>query len=280
MPVTVPSRPISGQTCAIDGEDGRCFQARHFQLSGFLDDFLEVRARQVVAQDGGVDDARHRAGRALAIDLRFGVAAAPDEIGKAAQKIAHVDGDAAQIGQALHEHPDGDHAGCQQQPHQRAAFLDKIDHRLARPGRHGPEGASGQHPTAATIRCAEKTGKRKNEGGCRGPTEVGRAAGGWQATGRQRRSQAIRDRSVQPRQGRQTPVNAPPTWRTPRCRPRRNGTSMLRLVAQRAQQRRKALARAPSNKSAPAPPSFPLPNTVIMIVSSSTEFMKIWLPLP
>ena len=135
------------------------------KLAGLLDDLLEIGAWQVVAHDGRAHHPRDGAGRALADDLRLGVAAAPQEVGDAAQQVAHVHVDAPQVGQPLDENRDGGHAGCQEQPHERTAFLNKISHRRKpAPGGWSPN-ASGKYPMEKIIRRARGAGKRKNCGG-------------------------------------------------------------------------------------------------------------------
>ena len=56
--------------------------------------------------------------------------AALDEVGKSLEKFTHVNGGAMQIEEPLRDHCDRDYAASQDGPHEQAALLDVVDHRI------------------------------------------------------------------------------------------------------------------------------------------------------
>ena len=111
------------------GEDAEeSLELRHFQLSRFLHDLAQFRAWRIVADDGGMNDARDRPRCAGRFVQRFGEIAALNEIGKPLQEFADVDGGAMEIKEALGENRDRHDAADQDRPHEQPALLDVIDH--------------------------------------------------------------------------------------------------------------------------------------------------------
>ena len=129
-----------------DESDGReeaepALELRHFELTGFGDDVFQLRARGLVAEDGGVDDACDRRRRARTFHLRFGKAPVLDEVCEAAHELAHADRDPVEVGRAFEEDGAREDAAEENRPHHRTAFLHVVEHgAFIRRSAHGWQG--------------------------------------------------------------------------------------------------------------------------------------------
>ena len=104
------------------------FEARDFELAGFGDDVLQLRARGLMAEDRGMDDARDRRRRARAFHLRLGETPVLNEILQPSHEFSDAQRDAVKVGGAFEEDRAGEDAAEEDQPHQGAALLHIVDH--------------------------------------------------------------------------------------------------------------------------------------------------------
>ena len=91
--------------CMSDGiQDAQiALQARHFQLAGFLDDFLQLLTRCLMAKHSGVDHTPggHTCRHAFLESLS--IIPTADQGGQPGQKLAHIHTSSVIIGQPLQE---------------------------------------------------------------------------------------------------------------------------------------------------------------------------------
>ena len=115
-----------------DGDGGddaeAAFEARDFELAGFLDDLFQLGARRFMPDERGVDDAGDGARRARAFRERFGEAAALEQVREAANEFAHANLCPVEVSDPLEEDCPGEHTTEQEEPHQRPALLHVVDH--------------------------------------------------------------------------------------------------------------------------------------------------------
>ena len=103
-------------------------EPRHLELPGFLHDFLQVRARLLVADNGGVDDAGDRPGGAGALVEGLGIVLLPNQVREALEELTDVDRRAVEEEKAFGEDADGQEGTGEQEPHQGAALAEEVDH--------------------------------------------------------------------------------------------------------------------------------------------------------
>ena len=118
-----------GRDHAGGGEDvDPAFETADLELSGVLHDGAQFFTGVVVSQHGGVEDAGDGCGNGGAFDLGLGPAFFADEVGQSTEEVCDGDGDLIEEEDALEEDPAGEDAEREENPHERAAFLEVIDH--------------------------------------------------------------------------------------------------------------------------------------------------------
>jgi hypothetical protein len=80
--------------------------------------------------NGRVNNARDWSRRAGRFMERFREVAPLHEVGKTLEELAHVDGSPMQVKEPLGKDRHGNHAANQDGPHEQAALLDVVDHRI------------------------------------------------------------------------------------------------------------------------------------------------------
>src|SRR5438067_2385704 len=104
------------------------FELWNLQLPRFLHNLTQVRPRQVVPKNGGVNNASHRTWSASRLVQGLGEIAPLDQVRKTLQKFTHMNRGTMQVEEALGKNGDGDNAAGQNRPHQQPALLDVINH--------------------------------------------------------------------------------------------------------------------------------------------------------
>lgn len=101
-------------------------ETRHFELSGLLDDFLDLLPRHMMAEEGGMNDTSgwHASGDALLQGL--GEVSTADEGGEPCEELANVHAGAMEVSQPLQKDGPRDAQAPEEQPDERSTFGDKL----------------------------------------------------------------------------------------------------------------------------------------------------------
>jgi hypothetical protein len=103
-------------------------QTRHLKLPRLLHDFFELLTRRVVPQQRRVDHAAGGHPGRHALLQRLGKVPAADQTGQPGQELADVHAGPVEVGQPLNKDRSSEAQAPDQEPDQRSAFGDKINH--------------------------------------------------------------------------------------------------------------------------------------------------------